>query len=76
MAMNELIYSMPLFKLENWNKVLVIGDAEELITCREELRNSNLSMLLNLTDSLLGKSLGIQIITPFNTILEILSKHC
>ncbi len=59
--------SMTPFLLENRNTVLVIEDAEELITSREEVRNSNLSMLLNLTDGLLGESLGIQIIATFNT---------
>ena len=59
--------SMTPFLLDNRNTVLVIEDAEELITSREEVRNSNLSMLLNLTDGLLGESLGIQIIATFNT---------
>ena len=59
--------SMTPFLLENRNTVLVIEDAEELITSREEVRNSNLSMLLNLSDGLLGESLGIQIIATFNT---------
>jgi hypothetical protein len=59
--------SMTPFLLENRNSILVIEDAEELITSREEARNSNLSMLLNLTDGLLGESLGIQIIATFNT---------
>jgi ATP-dependent 26S proteasome regulatory subunit len=45
----------------------VIEDAEELITSRDEVRNSNLSMLLNLTDGLMGESLGIQIVATFNT---------
>ena len=59
--------SMTPFLLDNRNTVMVIEDAEELITSREEVRNSNLSMLLNLTDGLLGESLGIQIIATFNT---------
>ena len=59
--------SMTPFLLDNRNTVLVIEDAEELITSREEIRNSNLSMILNLTDGLLGESLGIQIIATFNT---------
>lgn len=53
------------FLLDNRNSVLVIEDAEELISSREEVRNSNLSMLLNLTDGLLGESVGIQIIASF-----------
>lgn len=59
--------NMTSFLLNNRNSVLVIEDAEELIASREDIRNSNLSMLLNLTDGLLGESLGIQIIATFNT---------
>ncbi|WP_291102935.1 MULTISPECIES: AAA family ATPase [unclassified Flavobacterium] len=66
--------SMTPFLLENRNSVLVIEDAEELITSREEVRNSNLSMLLNLTDGLLGESLGIQIIATFNTDVKNIDK--
>jgi hypothetical protein len=66
--------NMTPFLLENRNSVLVIEDAEELITSREELRNSNLSMLLNLTDGLLGESLGIQIIATFNTDVKNIDK--
>ncbi|MBX9886560.1 MAG: AAA family ATPase [Flavobacteriaceae bacterium] len=60
--------------LQNRNAVIVIEDAEELITSREEVRNSNLSMLLNLTDGLLGESLGIQIIATFNTDVKNIDK--
>ena len=66
--------SMTPFLLENRNSVLVIEDAEELITSREEVRHSNLSMLLNLTDGLLGESLGIQIIATFNTDVKNIDK--
>ena len=66
--------SMTPFLLENRNSVLVIEDAEQLITSREEVRNSNLSMLLNLTDGLLGESLGIQIIATFNTDVKNIDK--
>jgi hypothetical protein len=66
--------SMTPFLLDNRNTVLVIEDAEELITSREEVRNSNLSMLLNLTDGLLGESLGIQIIATFNTDIKNIDK--
>ena len=66
--------SMTPFLLENRNTVLVIEDAEELITSREEVRNSSLSMLLNLTDGLLGESLGIQIIATFNTDVKNIDK--
>ncbi len=66
--------SMTSFLLDNRNAVLVIEDAEELISSREEVRNSSLSMLLNLTDGLLGESLGIQIIATFNTDLKNIDK--
>lgn len=59
--------AMTPFLLQNRNAVIVIEDAEELITSRDEVRNSNLSMLLNLTDGLMGESLGIQIVATFNT---------
>lgn len=60
--------------LQNRNAVIVIEDAEQLITSRDEVRNSNLSMLLNLTDGLLGESLGIQIIATFNTDVKNIDK--
>jgi hypothetical protein len=60
--------------LENKNAVIVIEDAEELISSRDDLRNSNLSMILNLTDGLLGESLGIQIIATFNTDVKNIDK--
>ena len=66
--------SMTPFLLDNRNTVFVIEDAEELITSRDEVRNSNLSMILNLTDGLLGESLGIQIIATFNTDVKNIDK--
>ncbi len=66
--------NMTPFLLNNKNSVFVIEDAEELITSREEVRNSNLSMLLNLTDGLLGESIGIQIIATFNTDVKNIDK--
>ena len=66
--------NMTPFLLNNRNTIFVIEDAEELITSREDVRNSNLSMLLNLTDGLLGESLGIQIIATFNTDVKNIDK--
>jgi hypothetical protein len=66
--------AMTPFLLQNRNAVIVIEDAEELITSRDEVRNSNLSMLLNLTDGLLGESLGIQIVATFNTDVKNIDK--
>lgn len=68
-------HSMTQLMIENKNAVLVIEDAEELITSRNnQQRNSNLSMILNLTDGLLGEGLNIQIIATFNTDLKNIDK--
>jgi len=56
--------------LDNKNCIIVIEDAEGLVVSRNHERNSNLSMILNLTDGILGESLGIQIIATFNTELK------
>nr|WP_289023403.1 AAA family ATPase [uncultured Salegentibacter sp.] len=58
---------MTKYLIDNPNSVLVIEDAEELIVSRDNQRNSNLAMILNVTDGILGESLGIQIIATFNT---------
>ena len=60
--------------LRNRNTVFVIEDAEELLNSRDVGRNSSISMLLNLTDGLLGETLGIQIICTFNTNLKNIDK--
>lgn len=60
--------------IENPNSVYIIEDAEELIKSRENNGNSNISMLLNLTDGMLGESLGIQVICTFNTHLNNIDK--
>lgn len=59
-TMNKLL-------IENANSVFVIEDAEELILARNLNTNAGISFLLNLTDGLLGESLGIQCIATFNT---------
>jgi hypothetical protein len=59
--------TMTKFLIDHENCIFVIEDAEELLTSREMGRNSSIAMLLNLTDGLLGESLGIQIIATFNT---------
>jgi hypothetical protein len=53
--------------IQNRNSILVIEDAEDLLTSREKDNNSAISILLNLTDGILGESLGIQTICTFNT---------
>ncbi|OEY72837.1 hypothetical protein APR40_11360 [Salegentibacter salarius] len=67
MAQNLDNVAMIRYLIGNANSILVIEDAEELIVSREGQRNSNLSMILNITDGILGESLGIQIIATFNT---------
>jgi energy-coupling factor transporter ATP-binding protein EcfA2 len=67
MAQNLDNVGMVKYLMGNANSVLVIEDAEELIVSRKAQRNSNLSMILNITDGILGESLGIQIIATFNT---------
>ncbi|AVR47038.1 hypothetical protein C7S20_18290 [Christiangramia fulva] len=61
---------MTRYLIANSNSILVIEDAEELIVSRDHQRNSNLAMILNITDGILGESLGIQIIATFNTDLR------
>lgn len=59
---------------ENPGTVIVIEDAEDLLVSRDSQNNSGISMLLNLTDGLLGASLGIQFICTFNTHLNNIDK--
>ena len=59
---------------ENPDTVIVIEDAEDLLVSRDSNSNSAISMLLNLTDGLLGASLGIQFICTFNTLLNNIDK--
>ena len=56
--------------VENPNAIFVIEDAEQLIKSRESGGNSSISMLLNLTDGILGESLGSLMICTFNTDLK------
>ena len=53
--------------VDNPNSIFVIEDAEELIKSREGNGGSSISMLLNLTDGMLGESIGVQVICTFNT---------
>jgi hypothetical protein len=55
--------------IENPNSVVVIEDAEDLLTSRDSNQNSGISTLLNISDGLLGAGLGIQFICTFNTAL-------
>ncbi|WP_266368551.1 AAA family ATPase [Tellurirhabdus rosea] len=56
------------FLLEQRNSVLVIEEAEQVLISREnDVRNSAVSNLLNLTDGLLADCLAIQVVCTFNT---------
>ncbi len=67
MAQNLDNTLMTRYLMKNPDSILVIEDAEELVVSRDQKRNSNLAMILNITDGILGESLGIQIIATFNT---------
>ncbi len=62
------------FLIENRNSLFIIEDAENLIVSRDSENNSAISTLLNLTDGLLGESLGIQFICTFNTNISRIDK--
>jgi len=59
--------SMTSLLVDNPNSIFIIEDAEELIKSREGNGGSSISMLLNLTDGMLGESIGVQVICTFNT---------
>jgi hypothetical protein len=60
--------------VDNPYSIFVIEDAEELLVSRQGGSNPGISLLLNLTDGLLGESLGIQIIATFNTHISNIDK--
>lgn len=60
--------------LQNQESIIIIEDAESLLVSREGESKSNISTILNLTDGILGQSLGIQIICTFNTHVSNLDK--
>lgn len=60
--------------IRNENSLFIIEDAEELLQSRDAGRSSSISMLLNLTDGILGESLNIQVIATFNTELRNIDK--
>jgi hypothetical protein len=69
-ALNLDDFALTDFLLDNRNIILVIEDAEELLKTDNNSRTSAISMLLNLTDGILGDGLGIKIIATFNTELH------
>jgi len=74
MAMNLETPALTDLLINNPNSVLVIEDAEALLVSREQNSESNISMLLNLTDGMLGESLGIHIVATFNTNISNIDK--
>lgn len=52
------------------DSVLILEDAEEILTPRTSQRDNFVSNLLNLTDGLLGDCLRIQVICTFNSKLQ------
>ena len=60
--------------IDNPNSVFIIEDSEELLVSRQGGNNPGISLLLNLSDGLLGESLGIQIIATFNTHISNIDK--
>lgn len=63
------------FLLKNRNSVLIIEDAEKVITTRENLmEHSVVSTILQLTDGLFSDYLNIKIICTFNTNIEKIDK--
>jgi hypothetical protein len=63
------------FLLKNRNSILIIEDAEKVITSREYLSESSVvSTILQLTDGLFSDYLNIKIICTFNTNIERVDK--
>ena len=59
------------FLLNHKNILFIIEDAEEIVTSRNDIRNSSaVSNLLNITDGLIGDAIKIQAICTFNTKIE------
>lgn len=59
------------FLLEESDFILVIEDAEEIITNRKDIDNTaGVSNLLNLSDGILGECIKVKIITTFNAKID------
>ena len=53
--------------LDNPNCVLILEDAERILTSREDNSHSPVAALLNLSDGFVGQAINLQIICTFNT---------
>lgn len=63
------------FLLKQRNSILVVEDAEKVITSREQMKNESVvSTLLQLTDGLFSDYLNIKVICSFNTHLSKIDK--
>ena len=58
----ELTYLL----VSNPQSVLIIEDAEQLLISRDKSNDSSISLLLNLTDGILGECLNITVLASFN----------
>lgn len=58
--------SMTALLCKNKGAILLLEDAENLIVSRQQNRSSALATLLNMSDGLIGRSLGIVVIASFN----------
>lgn len=58
------------FLMDYKNSILIIEEAENVLSDTSGVRNQAVSNLLNLTDGILGDCLNIQIIATFNTNLS------
>lgn len=73
---NELLHpDFISFMLKHRNAILIIEDAEKVITSRDRVNaNSVVSTILQLTDGLFSDYLNIKIICTFNTSIDLIDK--
>jgi hypothetical protein len=62
------------FLMENKNSIFVIEDAEKILIDRNQVQDSPVSTILNISDGFLADILNIQIICSFNTDLTKIDK--
>lgn len=73
---NELLHpDFISFLLKHQNSILIIEDAEKVLTSREQMNESSVvSTILQLTDGLFSDYLNIKIICTFNTSIDKIDK--
>jgi len=73
---NELLHpNFVSFLLKNQNAVLIIEDAEKVLTSRESVNETSVvSTILQLTDGLFSDYLNVKIICTFNTSIDKIDK--